>query len=44
MRMIQFYKKEKEIRNVSEYLGEADSDPGDVGSRCFDMMHDGAGG
>ena len=42
-KLIKFYKDEKEIREVAEYFGEPDLDPDDVGSKCFDAIHDETG-
>lgn len=40
---IKFSKDAQKIRRVASHLGDTDMDPGDVGERCFDMVHEDAG-
>ena len=42
-KLIKFYKDEKKIMEVAEYFDEPDLDPNDVGSRCFEAIHDETG-
>ena len=41
--LIEFRKDKKKIREVAEYLRQPGLDPSDVGSRCFDLIHDETG-
>lgn len=40
MTQIKFDKDNKEIETVAEYLDDPNMDPNEVGSRCFDLIHD----
>lgn len=39
-RRISFVREKEKIEAVAEYLGNSDMEPGEVGEKCFDIVHD----